>query len=95
MKEGQNVSLFTTISSDIPLLRGYPIWVLSERLPVPSTAVIDNFTHPDGLLFSGLSLFNLSYNEDSGTYTNIAANQCGSSSVSTTLAVTRGRRLYM
>ncbi|XP_065884041.1 uncharacterized protein [Dysidea avara] len=79
--EGSNLTLVTEISSDLPLSSGYPKWIIDGNLPLPSTAVVDNYT-TDGVLYSRLSLYELSFEDDSGNYTNIVSNQCGTSSVS-------------
>ena len=87
--EGSNLTLITTISSDLPLSSGDIKWVGFHR-PLPSTAVVDNYT-TDGVLYSRLSLYELSFEDDSGNYTNIVNNQCGTSSVSVYIDVKKGR----
>ena len=86
---GSNLTLITTISSDLPLSSGDIKWVGFHR-PLPSTAVVDNYT-TDGVLYSRLSLYELSFEDDSGNYTNIVSNQCGTSSVSVYIDVKKGR----
>ncbi|XP_065884527.1 uncharacterized protein [Dysidea avara] len=78
--EGSNLTLVTEITSDLPLSSGVIKWVGFHR-PLPSTAVVDNYT-TDGVLYSRLSLYELSFEDDTGNYTNIVSNQCGASSVS-------------
>ncbi|XP_065884414.1 hemicentin-1-like isoform X2 [Dysidea avara] len=78
--EGSNLTLITEISSDLPLSSGEIKWIGFHR-PLPSTAVVDNYT-TDGVLYSRLSLYELSFEDDTGNYTNIVSNQCGTSSVS-------------
>ncbi|XP_065884426.1 hemicentin-1-like isoform X2 [Dysidea avara] len=78
--EGSNLTLITKILSDLPLSSDDIKWVGFHR-PLPSTAVVDNYT-TDGVLYSRLSLYELSFEDDSGNYTNIVSNQCGTSSVS-------------
>ena len=56
---------------------------------LPSTAKVDNYTN-DGVLYSNLSLCNLSYYEGSGNYTCTDINECGMSSVFTFIQVTKG-----
>jgi len=92
--EESNLTLITTISSDLPILSGYPFWSKDFRLPLPSTAVVDNYT-TDGVLYSRLSLYELSFEDDSGNYTNIVSNQCGTSSVSVYIDVRKGRGLNL
>jgi len=75
--EKENHTLVTAIFSDLPLSSGDIKWVRFHR-PLPSTAVVDNYT-TDGVLYSRLSLYELSF-DDSGNYTNIVSNQCGTSS---------------
>ena len=89
--EGSNLTLITTISSDLPFSSDDIKWVGFHR-PLPSTAVVDNYT-TDGILYSRLSLYELSFEDDSGNYTNIVSNQCGASSVSVYIDVRRGRGL--
>ena len=91
--EGSNLTLTTKISSNIPLSGGYPIWVVDFRLPLPSTAVVDNYTTTDGALYNRLLLYELSFEDDTGNYTNIVSNQCGTSSVSVFIDVRKGTRL--
>jgi len=86
--EGSNLTLVTEISSDLPLYSGDIKWVGFHR-PLPSTAVVDNYT-TDGVLYSRLSLYELSFEDDSA---NIVSNQCGTSSVSVYIDVRKGRRL--
>ena len=64
--EGSNVTL-TAAVTDLPLSSGYPVWQVVHGM-LPSTAKVDNYTN-DGILYSNLSLYNLSYYEDSGNYT--------------------------
>ena len=90
--EGDNLVLITNISSNLPLSSGYPKWEVYGRLHLPSTAVVGNHT-ADGILYSSLSLYDLSYKDDSGKYTNIVSNQCGTSSVSVYIDVRKGRGL--
>ncbi|XP_065884169.1 uncharacterized protein [Dysidea avara] len=78
--ERNNLTLITEIFSDLPLSSDDIKWVGFHR-PLPSTAVVDNYTI-DGVLYSRLSLYELSFEDDSGNYTNIVSNQCGTSSVS-------------
>ena len=78
MKEA-SYTLITAISSDLPLSSGDIKWVGFHR-PLPSTAVVDNYT-TDGVLYSRLSLYELSFEDDSGNYTNIVSNQRGTSFV--------------
>jgi len=89
--EGSNLTLITAISSDLPLSSGDIKWVGFHR-PLPSTAVVDNYT-TDGVLYSRLSLYELSFEDDSGNYTNTVSNQCGASSVSVYIDVRIGRGL--
>ena len=89
--EGSNLTLITTISSDLPFSSDDIKWVGFHR-PLPSTAVVDNYT-TDGVLYSRLSLYELSFEDDSGNYTNIVSNQCGTSSVSMYIDVRKGRVL--
>jgi len=51
---------------------------------------VDNYT-TDGVLYSRLSLYELSFEDDSGNYTNIVSNQCGTSSVFGYIDVNNGR----
>ena len=90
--ERSNLTLITKISSDLSLSNGYPIWIIDFRLPLPSTAVVDNYI-TDGVLYSRLSLYELSFEDDTGNYTNIVSNQCGTSSVSVYIDVRKGREL--
>ncbi|XP_065884965.1 uncharacterized protein [Dysidea avara] len=78
--EGSNLTLITEITSDLPLSSGDIKWVGFHR-PLPSTAVVDNYTTNE-VLYSRLSLYELSFEDDTGNYTNIVGNQCGTSSVS-------------
>ena len=87
--EGSNLTLINTMSSDLPL--SSIKWVGFHR-PLPSTAVVDNYT-TDGVLYSRLSLYELSFEDDSGNYTNIVSNQCGTSSVSVYIDVKKGKVL--
>jgi len=89
--EGSNLTLVTAISSDLPLSSGNIKWVGFHR-PLPSTAVVDNYT-TNGVLYSRLSLYELSFEDDGGNYTNIVSNHCGSSSVSVYIDVRKGRGL--
>ena len=89
--EGNNLTLATEISSDLPLSNGDIKWVGFHR-PLPSTAVVDNYT-TDGVLFSRLSLYELSFEDDSGNYTNIVSNRFGTSSISVYIDVRKGEGL--
>ena len=89
--EGENLTIITAISSDLPLSSSDVKWIGFHR-PLPSTAVVDNYT-TDGVLYSRLSLYELSFEDDSGNYTNIVSNQCGTSSVSVYIDVRKGRGL--
>ena len=84
----ENLTFTTTIFSNMPLSSNDIKWVGFHR-PLPSTAVVDNFT-TDGVLYSRLSLYELSFEDDSGNYTNIVSNQCGTSSVSVFLEAHTG-----
>ena len=86
--EGSNITLTATVKTDLPLSSGYPVWQVVHGM-LPSTAKIDNYTI-DGVLYSNLSLYNLSYYENSGNYTFTASNKCGMSSVFTFIDVTEG-----
>ena len=87
--EGHNLTLTTFVTSDLPLSSGYPIWGVLGDQSLPSTAVVDNYTE-GGILHSRLSLYNLSYFDDSGNYTNTASNKCGTSFIFTFIQVTKG-----
>ena len=89
--EGSNLTLITEITSDLPLSSGDIKWVGFHR-PLPSTAVVDNYTTNE-VLYSRLSLYELSFEDDTGNYTNIVGNQCGTSSVSVYIDVRKGRGL--
>ena len=56
--------------------------------------MVDNYT-TDGVLYSRLSLYELSFDDDSGNYTNIVSNQCGTFSVSVYIDVRKGRELNL
>ena len=86
--EGSNITLIATVTSDLPLSSGYPVWQVVHGI-LPSTAKVVNYTI-DGVLYSNLSLYNLSYYENSGNYTFTASNECGTSSVFTFIEVTKG-----
>jgi len=88
--EGESLSFVTDIASSLPLTNGYPKWVGFHR-PLPPTSVVGNYTK-DGILQSSLSLYNLSFEDDSGNYTNIVANKCGTSSVFVYLEVHRSKQ---
>jgi len=92
--EGDNLTLFCEISSYLPVSSGYPKWKVYGRPHLPPTAVVNNQT-VDGILYSNLSLKNLSFKDDSGNYTSIVSNQCGTSSVSVYIDVRKGRGLYI
>ena len=89
--EGSNLTLVTEITSDLPLSSGDIKWVGFHR-PLPSTSVVDNYT-TDGVLYSRLSLYELSFEDDSGNYTNIVSNKCETYSVSVYIDVRKGRGL--
>jgi len=86
--KNENLTFITAIFSDLPSSSGDIKWVGFHR-PLPSTAVVDNYT-TDGVLYSRLSLYELSFEDDSGNYTNIVSNQCGTSSVFVYLEVHTG-----
>ena len=86
--EGSNITLTAAVTSDLPLSNGYPVWQVVHGM-LPSTAKVDNCTN-DGVLYSNLSLYNLSYYDDTGNYTCTAINECGMSSVFTFIQVTKG-----
>ena len=86
--EGTNITLTATVTTDLPLSSGYPVWQVAHEM-LPSNAKVDNYTI-DGVLYSNLSLYNLSYYENSGNYTFTASNECGTSSVFTFIEVTEG-----
>ena len=52
---------------------------------------MDNYTADGKQYNSTLSLYELSFEDDSGNYTNIVSNQCGTSSVSVYIDVRKGR----
>ena len=87
--KGSKLILVTEIFSDLPLSSDDIKWVGFHR-PLPSTAVVDNYT-TDGVLYSRLSLYELSFEDDTDNYTNIVSNQCGTSSVSVYIDVRKGR----
>ncbi|XP_065884691.1 uncharacterized protein [Dysidea avara] len=89
--KGNNLNLTTNISSNIPLSSGYPQWIKDFRLPLPSTAVVDNYT-TGGVRYSRLSLYDLSFEDDTGNYTNTVKNQCGSSFVYIYIDVMEGTK---
>ena len=86
--EGSNITLTATVTTDLPLSSGYPVWQVAHGM-LPSNAKVDNYTI-DGVLYSNLSLYNLSYYENSGNYTFTASNECGTSLVFTFIEVTKG-----
>jgi len=86
--EGSNLTLITTITSDLPLSSGYPVWKVNQQ-PLPSTAVVDNYTI-DEVIYSVLSLYNLSFYDDAGNYSNTASNECGNSSVFVDITIEKG-----
>ena len=85
--EGSNLTLVTSITSNLSFSSD---WEVIDHKSLPSTAVVDNYTTTDGILHSKLSLYNLSYYNDSGNYTNTASNKCGTSFVFTFIQVTKG-----
>ena len=56
--------------------------------------MVDNYS-TDGVLHSRLSLYRLSFEDDTGNYTNVVKNQCGESFVFIKIDVRNGRRLLM
>ncbi|XP_065884702.1 titin-like isoform X5 [Dysidea avara] len=78
--EGSNLTLSAKVSSNIPLLAGYPKWAVDFNLSLPSTAMVDNYTI-NGTIYSNLTLYELSFENDTGNYTFTAENKCGSSFV--------------
>ena len=54
--------------------------------------MVDNYT-TGGVRYSRLSLYDLSFEDDTGNYTNTVKNQCGSSFVYIYIDVMEGRRL--
>ena len=88
--EGSNLTLGTSITSNLPLSGGYPVWGVTNHQSLPPTAVVDNYTTADGILHNRLSLYDLSYYHDSGNYTNNASNDCGTSFVFAFIQVTKG-----
>ena len=90
--EGSNLTLVTKILSDLPLSSGDVLKRVRLHQPFPSTAVVDNYTIYE-VLYSRLSLYELSFEDDTGNYTNIVSNQCGTSSVSVYIDVRKGRGL--
>ena len=91
--EGSNLTLSAKVSSNIPLLAGYPKWAVDFNLPLPSTAMVDNCTI-DGTIYSNLTLYELSFENDTGNYTFTAENKCGSSFVYVYIDVRKGTLLY-
>ena len=90
--EGSNLTLVTKIISDLPLSSGDVLKWVRLHQPFPLTAVVDNYTIYE-VLYSRLSLYELSFEDDSGNYTNIVSNQCGTTSVSVYIDVRKGRGL--
>jgi len=86
--KGDNLTLICNISSNLPV--SSVKWEVHGR-HLPPNAVVSNQT-AKGILYSILSLHNLSFEDDSGKYTNIVSNQCGTSSVSVYIDVRKGRR---
>ena len=80
--------------SDLPLLRGYPVWHVNNQSSLPSTAQVKNYT-THGILHSSLSLYKLSYNDDSGIYTNTAGNECGNAQVSVNIEVSKSMLKFL
>ena len=90
--EGHNLTLTTFVTSDLPLISGYPFcnWGVLGGQSLPPTAEVDNYTD-DGILHCRLSLYNLSYFDDSGNYTNTASNKCGTSFIFVFIQITKGK----
>ena len=86
--EESNITLTTKISTshDFPL-DGIN-WTKNDH-SLPPTAKVTNYTI-DGELYSNLSVYNLSYNDDGGQYTCTASNECGTSFVFASIAVKKG-----
>ena len=85
--KGSNITLITDITTDLPLLNGSPYWNVSTRPNLPNNAEVNNYT-VDG--YSSLSLYDLSYHDDTGNYTCTAVNQCGMSSVFVHIDIRKG-----
>ena len=85
--EGNNITLITDITSDLPLSKGYPVWKVSDR-DLPPNAEVHNETIGK-VLHNTLLLFNLSF-LDSGNYTIIVGNACGLSSAFVYIDVQKG-----
>ena len=95
--EGINITLTTKIISDFPtLFKGSVKWKVVSGIEhnLPPTSRIDNY-HIGDEVYSNLSLYNLSYYDDSGNYTCTACNKCGNSSVFVYIHVTIGMSLLL
>ena len=85
--EGTNINLTSVITSDLALTHGSPYWeVIGGDLP-PSARSFKYIS--DEMIYSKLSLYNLSPS-DTGSYTNIASNECGTSSLDVYIQVKEG-----
>ena len=90
--EGSNIILATktTTSHDSPKVN--ITWTESEH-DLPPTAKVTNCTINEELI-SNLSLYNLSYNDDSGNYICTASNECGTSFVIINIQVKKGMAAF-
>ena len=87
LDEGSNISLITDIATDLVLSNGSPYWSTSTGPNLPKNAKVNNYT-VDG--YSSLSLYDLSYHDDTGNYTCTAVNECGMSFVYVYIEIRRG-----
>ena len=87
LDEGSNVTLTTEIITDLPLSNRSPSWNVSTGPNLPKNAKVNNYT-VDG--FSSLTLYDLSFYDDTGNYTCTASNKCGTSSEFVYIAIRKG-----
>jgi len=88
LHEGSNITLITNIISDPPLSSGYPIWFHQGGLPL--NANVTNYMTKE-VSYSVLSLYDLSFYNDGGNYTNTASNECGASLVFVFVDITKSK----
>ena len=76
--EGSSINLTVQVFSSLPL-NSEPVWLKMNGI-LSSGNVINHIYISDAITFTSLELYNVSHTDDTGIYSLIASNRCGSSS---------------
>ena len=81
VEEGGSLNLTVEVFNNMSLKFTDIIWSRLDDDPLPENAIVIDFV-VNGINYTSLELFNLSFANDSGNYSLTAINECGSSDLS-------------